>query len=160
MNRPQQRVFAREFEKNGGSMRDEQYSREGNPRLIRFEKISIVLIALFAAGLAYLYEGQPGGVANSKPVSLSLPQERGVKMDLIRTSARKAPAYCPVSGEHAGGGSKKSFCDMLWRNESLLNFIEGNEILSWTSKALEKGASALRPAIQFVAGHCLSFLKL
>jgi hypothetical protein len=141
-------------------MRDEQPSREGNSRLIRFEKISIVLIALFATGLAYLYEGQQGAIANSQPVNMSLPPERGVKMNIIRASASKAPAYCPVSGELAGEGSKKSFCDRLWRNESLRALIEGNEILSWTSKAIGEGASTLRPAIQFVAGHCLSFFKL
>lgn len=78
-------------------------------------------------------------------------------MDIIRASASKTPAYCPVSGGRAGGGSKKSFCDMLWRNETLLIFIVGNEVLSWGSKALEKSISAQRLAIQFVAGHCLSF---
>lgn len=141
-------------------MREEQPSREGNTGFIRIEKISIVLIAIFALGLAYLFEGQPGAIANSQTASLLLPSERDIKIDIIRASASKAPAYCPVSEGRAGEGSKKSFCDRVWRNEALLKIIEGNELLSWTSKAVEKGASALRPAIQYVAGHCLSFLKL
>jgi len=139
-------------------MRDEQPSREGSSGLIRFERISIVLIALFAAGFAYLFEGQPGVAANSQAVSLSQPQERGIKTEIIHVSDSNAPVYCPVSGGRAGGGSKKSFCDRLWRNEFLLNIIEGNEILSWTSKAIGKGASTLSTALQSVAGNCLSFL--
>lgn len=132
----------------------------------RFTWLTIAVIALAAAGLAYQLRGQPqvlaeAGTADQARAEAGTPpyQRSGAdetRSDQSQQIAYEDPQYCPTGEPGSGQGSGDTLCSLL-RGEG--NSPDGAGLLSRVRAVVVTGASKVVPVVQNFAQHCLAYLK-
>ena len=149
-------------------MNSKQGTGDAHAWRTRIEKSAIAIIAMIAVAVAIQFQLQPGAIANSPAVSPALvlaggPQEMTPIASIaklpLRYNLSKSPAYCPLGSGDAEGGSRKSICSRIWSLDFSPGAIGDAGLLSWVRGIAGTGASKFVPAIEFLAGNCLAFLK-